>query len=117
MALRVSTETYASTPSTPLFSLGQGSPPGPFLWILFFILIAQLIRDLPSVSLSNPNGSAALQNQGDVFVDDSYPVASSSDPGHTAVSTIENLRELSQTWEHGSSLQELPSIFKKVFGY
>jgi hypothetical protein len=95
----ISTETYGSTSDTP-WSRSRLSP-GPFLWILCFIVIAELIQSQPSISLQNPPGTIKLHNQGGAFVDDSYLAACSSDPSSPAQSAIANLTSLGQTWERG----------------
>lgn len=71
----------------------------PFLWLLCFILIEQLIAHLPGYVMSNPSKTLTLHYKEDAFVDDSYLVASSSDIKNQAASTVQSLQTLGQTWE------------------
>lgn len=50
--------------------------------------------------MSNPDGTVFLHNKGGAFVDDSYLAVSNDSLEHPIDSTIANLQQLSQIWEH-----------------
>jgi len=51
----VSPNKYCSTKDNPLFGPGQSSTPGPFLWLLLFILIANRVRDCTGIQMLSPD--------------------------------------------------------------
>jgi hypothetical protein len=104
-----------------LFGPGQVSTPGPFLWLLLFILIAQSIKGYPGISLSNPSGSIQLHTSGDAFVDDSYLIASVDDDSNPELASLQALQTLSQRWERslfttGGAINLLKSLFLDPYG-
>jgi hypothetical protein len=92
-------ESYGNDPEAPFFGPDQGSTPGPFLWLLLFILIAQSIKGYPGISLSNPSSSIQLQTSGNAFVDDSYLIASAYDQSNPAYASVQALQLFCQRWE------------------
>ncbi len=68
----VSTECYTNTDNDLLYGPGQGSTWGPFLWLLYFILIATSIKSTtPRLHHRSVNDTFInLHHLGDSFVDD-----------------------------------------------
>jgi hypothetical protein len=107
----LSEESYSYSQETPLFVPGQGSTIGPFLWLLSFCLIADIIgTEGPSIQFASVDGIISINNAGDAFADDSYLGSSSTyalaedftfheTQYNHQNSAVNNLKTISRKWE------------------
>jgi hypothetical protein len=80
------------------FAQVRAPPKNPFFG--YYVLSWYPIAPLQDLVMSNPDGTVFLHNKGGAFVDDSYLAVSNDSLEHPIDSTIANLQQLSQIWEH-----------------
>jgi len=94
----LSEEMYQNSPDAVLYGPGQGSPIGPFLWLLCFILIfLSLDKNVPSIHLLTVAHTHQLKYVGEAFVDETGLGTNQMHGNYNNIVT--NLQRLAQSWE------------------